>query len=795
MAEDWGIVSINGLTLADVGASGAVNEGSAKAEADIRQRARTDATPLFTGASPRPRDYLLQLRQATTPLAYDRVMTALDLGGNAWELIVTVPGGALASCWVATKRIEVEGSVRATVTASDPVWRLTIPTAATKIITTAADQALAIPVAGQAEVSPVIRLQPRSPRPETGWAWRQTRIVTNIGANGLPREPVRLYLGDTAALVAAGKARGDGNDLRVFVDGQEVRRSFAAVNLAVGGWGSTTTAVWVILPDRLPVGASVTFDVVYGNPYLGPGPTFAYAERPTFPETTVLNLAQSSNTVWVWDVARTAASAWRGINYVAPSNDDFRVPGSWVPALFWDNKDDFLSLHSTYYEDPVGTPRNVAILNVQRHKQNSIDWGEAAQSEGLFDGVLFSSARGLTQIEFDYRWTNQQTHANNTNGVGRFDVWARATGRDWAKVYTDKTQRSPAWISGIVTRSLIIGSELSDHVGLAVGPYNGVKILRSAEGGRAASAEMHSTLRVTLGTALQLTNGPEEAIYEPAATLRLGGGPGPTPAPPYDEVVIGGIGRRLWIPYNSGAPAESDRLVVDLADGQLKAAIWDKSLVTKRRDVPYGVALRHAERVDGATVVRPAGRVTLRPRVERLINPTFASGIEGWQHDANTAGITATTTWDGSTTKRLKIEVTANTGGVGQFARALANTFLPVRPGDVVVVAADVLTTALNLVPRLEIQWLSAAQTHVGEAEAPLWTVPAANTIYRRLSVGVVPAGVAYARIRPRAYGAAAGVIGTVTFDDISTTGNEAVYEDIGGGAVELALLTWPGYY
>ena len=97
--------------------------------------------------------------------------------------------------------------------------------------------------------------------PTVGWKYVKSETITNSGTRPWLRVRQTVDLGDTAALVTAGKLQADGDDLRVRVHGtpswMEIPRTLTNVN------SKRTLCHFYV---TIPAGQSVTYDFCYGNP-------------------------------------------------------------------------------------------------------------------------------------------------------------------------------------------------------------------------------------------------------------------------------------------------------------------------------------------------------------------------------------------------------------------------------------------------------------------------------------------------------------------------------------------------
>jgi hypothetical protein len=786
VADLWGIISINGFVLANIGAVGTVTDKSGRFEADTRQRSQSDQVTL------KPRDYHLVISNAPkTGLNAELLVAALDIGGDAWPLVATSQDNVTVSITVAAKDLTIAGGYQVRVTAIDPIWREVVPQSWSKTFSSPNDQALALTVGGRTRIPPRIVIQPTvqrtTPTAQVGWRYRTRVTITNNAPEPLvdyeTRIPIGTPTGNTAALVTAGKADASGNGLRVFDDqGRNVPRELV-------NWNTTTnSAVWFLI-KRLDPFKTMTVDVVYGNNAAGLPPSFAYSKTdPT--QTSMLDLANSSMTVRAWAVSRILANAYRGLWYTeVGGTPDHNVPSSWDRTTFYENKDDFeQDTFSTFVV--TGSTYGYAVFRVNRFKHNAS--GIPDNRNRLFDGVMFYSPVGIISIETDFDITNtlDGTPAN-TSAIGRVEIWARNAGRDFRQIWMDRARRGVALGNNIVTPGVLnvqANGENARHVAFSGGPFDGVAIPRNADATLNLDVRTNTICRVNLPDLVGIVVSAEEEIVDYVGTIRFGGGPDPAPIAPRQEVIIGAgtTLRHLLIPYRGGGAA-ADKLIIT-TDGGLTAALWSADEGTKQQDVGWAVSALSVEPVEGGGSVTRRGRLpVLMPKQERVTNTTFATGITGWAGEGNTAGMTAATSWD-STTPALQIAVTANTGGTGEWARANFLTDLAVSPSDPIVVAVDVRSTTLTMWGEIELAWKTAAGVDISSDFSPSYVPGAINTPYRRVVGAIAPPTAGLVRLRIRARPVAAGNTGTVRFKNIDTTGNEVLLIDDTDAALALTV-------
>lgn len=160
-------------------------------------------------------------------------------------------------------RMGVTNDIYVDFTAADPRWFERVAVTLPEIAISHGD-AMPLPNDGGADVDPVLRFgwdtQRASTSATVGWKYIKQETITNSGTKNWRRVRMTVDLGDTAALVTAGKMQADGDDLRVRISGQpstrEIQRTLTNPNTK-----RTLCHFYV----TIPAGQSVTYDFVYGN--------------------------------------------------------------------------------------------------------------------------------------------------------------------------------------------------------------------------------------------------------------------------------------------------------------------------------------------------------------------------------------------------------------------------------------------------------------------------------------------------------------------------------------------------
>lgn len=121
----------------------------------------------------------------------------------------------------------------------DPIWKKLIPSTQT-ISVNGTGSGILTPIGNQPAL-PVITITP-TVAGAFGFTYKRFIQIVNNSPNALIDYPLNLTGSglDTAALVSGGKMLSTGADLRIYVDGVEVKRWFGG-----GGINSSTTKIWI----------------------------------------------------------------------------------------------------------------------------------------------------------------------------------------------------------------------------------------------------------------------------------------------------------------------------------------------------------------------------------------------------------------------------------------------------------------------------------------------------------------------------------------------------------------------
>lgn len=577
------------------------------------------------------------------------------------------------------------------------------------------DRAVAVFNTGQLEANPVVTMGWSTNRTsggaEIGMTYRNTSTITNNGTAPMRNYAVCLPVLDSAALISGGKSQADGDDVRVFVDGDEWHRYLV-------NWGSTEGRIWIVVPE-LPPGESILVEVVYGNTSATQAPALtdndvAATKRPAFNFIGDYGTATSggasalNDTTKTWQVNRylygyikivagtgsgqtrtiqsntatgiTTTSAWTTppdatSQYVIWPSDNGRhnyivqhtqinvLTGGWYlnrhqtkPSEFsQDNPHAWrFNLH-TKNNDDYSQSRwleiNVGGSDIDYYPFFDADRRKGSskpwEQKGIADGVAIHNPFGYTNIRFGFQW-------QNIGGVGKFVCGYRdSTSEAWEEAYSvDTTQAS---LTDYAAADYALSSTPT-QICFAVVP-------KSTEGEIPPGHKLTSTCtgRWKSALVLDVSSGNlgvgawsgEAAVYDLNATIRLGGHG--TAAAPNDSIVFGGEGHRVFL--ESGQTLEVD------CDTGARGIYSGSTLI---RSAPW--AARVYTMPDGEDADRRSGNwLPVPPATNEASNGEFTSNVTGWAVIAGaTPGFTtaiaheAVTVYEGA--GAAKFTISANPG-------------------------------------------------------------------------------------------------------------------------------------
>lgn len=162
-----------------------------------------------------------------------------------------------------------------------PGWKQTSATTLKAAGSITADSNFSNANTGMRDTAPILTLYATSQRASStatfGWNYRigTGTTITNNGTEPIRNQPYQIGPIDTKTIVTAGQMQADGDDLRVFCEGVELRRNIIGAN-------TLATLIWIVLPDLMPA-QSITLDIVTGNSSATNPPTLTATSDPPLP--------------------------------------------------------------------------------------------------------------------------------------------------------------------------------------------------------------------------------------------------------------------------------------------------------------------------------------------------------------------------------------------------------------------------------------------------------------------------------------------------------------------------------
>ena len=416
------LLSIDDFVLADYGIAPAmITNRSSHLGFGVDRRAGVN-TSVFFGAQSQPASWNVIIQCPTEAARFALIQVLAAPQNEQFYLVAdrALPADPddLVTTWGAVTSVEAHGSsdnLEVTFESNDSIWIARTATTTSKTFTSPIDQMLHIPVSGNIQTFPIVRITPTVQRTtftaNVGWTFRRRWQVGNFSDETLFRYPLQISLGNTATLVSGGKALANGNDLRVWLDGIEQSRT-------VIGWNTASTFLWVVIPS-LAVGQSLIYEVVYGNPSAGAPPVLAYPDLPAF------DLAASTNSTRVYRAQVTGAFPAQGLWYISsPSGAyfaDFSVPGAWYRTLVF--ADEFAATApSTEQQAAPMDFTNVRSAHLHVTRAAGADTPlEGIDSKDVYDTIALSDPLGITSITVGFRylaWTYTLESQSVTTTIG-----------------------------------------------------------------------------------------------------------------------------------------------------------------------------------------------------------------------------------------------------------------------------------------------------------------------------------------------------------------------------------------
>lgn len=653
----------------------------------------------------------------------------------------------------------------------DPYWIALTEATATKVFSSANDLAMSVPIETAIARPPTIEFRPTVQRAggtaTAGFKYRTVERITNNTGRAMVNVAYPLSLGSTTARVTAGKMLASGNDVRIVRDGKEVARTIVGMN-------SASTTAWIVIPS-LAAGATAYYEVWYGNASATAPTTLSGASLPAnvLADSTINLLSYAVDDA----IGSAGLGGWQLSSGVQTPVANTDVPASWRWVTTRPSPDD---TWQSKYTDYVATGTKYrAVFDAQRARAASIP----SQPEYTdADGVMLYHPAGITNVRAGLQWSNQYELKAAGPAVGQVVILSSQDGQAWNVV--------ASWSSVQTTLATVAAanyaiSPAAPYVAFAVWPRSGDRVASRAAKGRSVAANWDAELKVTVqgATMPQAQTQAEEAIYEVALELRLGGDADLDA--PYKALRIGGASDRRF------AVRLNERLRV--YPGERRADVYNSAGTSKVKDVPVS-AIRAVERLSAAAPEQASARwLDVQPYTNPLANPAFAADVAGWSRVAVRAGITANA--PAFSAGRMLSQITASTEASGVIALLeRAGDFLPVAGKPRIVVAADFETDNVNLVPVPALWFYNVNQAPIGSVDAAAAWTPTANVPARRLHSAVPPSNAAYYRVGTVVRTAGANATGSVYTDNVSPDGIDLIVDDEAIGTVEVTVGWLPQY-
>jgi len=363
---------------------------------------------------------------------------------------------------------------------ADPYWWSINPTTFSKSVT-ATGQTLSVTNDGTAYTEPVIRITPTSSK-SGGYTYKRWLAIYNRVARALTDYPLEVTTQagtgfNHQALVGAGHAQADGDDLRVTVDGVEVDRWLDGpntatckvwANLTLQPGQSATLAETFLSGDSV---ASITVDDVSGFPSSGilynptSGEAFTYTARDdtlnrfTGITRAAKGTAAATNTsgqalwwverdVWLFYGNASATAPTVDDNYKAVFEIDHSTNASWVYEVFGEN--DGLRVASWVYWKNSGTSGQYTATMLGAANPWEVLGLQGKTQQRLY---LYNPC-GITNANF----TNGLGYSGDPTWAGWVAIQSSTDGSTWADEYLIPDPPQGVWTAWSRNEVLTSGS-------------------------------------------------------------------------------------------------------------------------------------------------------------------------------------------------------------------------------------------------------------------------------------------------------------------------------------------------
>lgn len=161
---------------------------------------------------------------------------------------------------------------------------------------------------------------------DPAWSHRQTITVASTGTVTPAGYGIAVTI-DHASLVAAGRSRPDGADVRIVYEGGELDRVLGPES----GWNQTDTTLWFATKEEMAPDGAATYDLYYGNPDAAEPPADPSAVHLFFDD---FDDPSTAETTWVTQLGNAVSVSGGGLT-VGP-NTAITQLGSYAENTIWE---------------------------------------------------------------------------------------------------------------------------------------------------------------------------------------------------------------------------------------------------------------------------------------------------------------------------------------------------------------------------------------------------------------------------------------------------------------------------
>lgn len=665
-------------------------------------------------------------------------------------------------CWAAILRITLVNELDFTVQfeAPDSTWRSAAPSVTSKQFSDANDRALRVTVPGNTATRPRIIVRPTAQRSGSsvyaGWRYRKRYVISWDGDAPLVREPIRIALGSTTALVSGSKALANGDDVRFWLDGIEQPRTLVT-------WNTSASYAWIIVPLLLP-GETLTYDMVYGNPSAASPPALQYPDAPAF------DVTSSTNGTLVWagsttTLANAGEGPWHLFTTTDPSAPDYGIPGAWRPARTINNPENKDLTIQHPWIGGTGGLSGYVMAGFFAERAPADQLGFSISETNDYDGIEFYSPMPVTVVRLGYRIYNPGLHG------GVYILSRLSSAHLWGQVYRDILTGDPSPVDVAAADHTLPTPSM--HVAVAVWPANGWQ-MDEAQGGY-VSGKVYQEFSITRDTTdLSITaSPPEEEIYEFALELQAGGGE--SRVPPYRALLVGNARDETAKGTPRLACTLSQALVLDCETGA--AEIWSVSggelvALVEQASAHAVTPVVGWDNLGDAEESPSSDWLSVQPTRKTIANGDFAASINGWHVDTTPSGMTAAVSQDpavgGAVLGSLKVAITPSTAASGQRLILRGDHLFRLFGQESVDLVAWCVSSNANLAPGLGVRWYrdEDGTSAISDAVDAAWT-PTASAEQERAVSFAAPANARSFRVLLLVTTGASSQTGNLWFDDV----------------------------